>query len=154
VPCGEVGVGQFRISSALVCHPNPTVGYRIAGPTGTVTYLPDHEPALGLQNSYLDGEWTSGYGLAAGSDLLIHDAQYSDEEYEARVGWGHSSMNQAFAFASLAKVKRFVPFHHDPTHSDDYLDRWIEATVEKTKPAFAVTPGTEGASFELSRTIS
>jgi phosphoribosyl 1,2-cyclic phosphodiesterase len=59
-------------------------------------------------------------------------------------------MHQAFAFASLAGVRRFVPFHHDPTHSDDYLDRWISATVEQTKPTFTVTPGTEGATFELS----
>ena len=49
VPCGEVDIGEFRVSSALVCHPGPTVGYRIVSGEGRVlTYLPDHEPALGV----------------------------------------------------------------------------------------------------------
>jgi phosphoribosyl 1,2-cyclic phosphodiesterase len=146
---GDVNIGPFLVSSALVCHPNPTVGYRIATSTSALAYLPDHEPALGLRGPYLSGDWTSGYGLAADADLLIHDAQYTDEEYADKTGWGHSSMRQAFAFAQHTGIKHLVPFHHDPGHSDASLDQFISSVVEGMKPDFAVTPGTEGQSFDL-----
>jgi phosphoribosyl 1,2-cyclic phosphodiesterase len=149
VPCGEFTVGGFRISSALVCHPGPTVGYRIATSRAVLAYLPDHEPALGVERFPLEGGWTSGYALAEGADLLIHDAQYSADEYADHVGWGHSSVQDALAMAALADVKHFVPFHHDPAHTDEHLDRLINAATATTRPTFGVTPGTEGASFEL-----
>jgi ribonuclease BN (tRNA processing enzyme) len=149
VPCGKVQVGEFTISAALICHPGPTVGYRIAAPTGTLAYLPDHEPALGVRNFPSSPEWTSGYALAEGADLLIHDAQYNDDEYEERVGWGHSSMQQALRFASLAGVRHLVPFHHDPSHTDEYMDRFVAASVALASPSFAVTPGTEGTALRV-----
>jgi phosphoribosyl 1,2-cyclic phosphodiesterase len=151
VPCPDVEIGEFRVSSALVCHPGPTVGYRIDSPAGVVTYIPDHEPALGVDDFPHEADWTSGYALAEGADLLIHDAQYNDAEYDDRPGWGHSSMRQAFAFARLAGVKRLVPFHHDPSHTDDYMDRFISQAVEDLAPPFAVSPGMEEAAFDLSR---
>ncbi|MCI0393389.1 MAG: MBL fold metallo-hydrolase [Chloroflexi bacterium] len=145
----EFDVGEFHISTGLVCHPGPTVGYRIASAHSSLAYLPDHEPALGLGNFPLSGDWTSGYSLAAGADLLIHDAQYSNEEYSQHVGWGHSSLNHALKFAKLAGVGRFVPFHHDPDHDDVTLDQIFAEAVAAAHPSFAVTPGTEGAVFEL-----
>jgi phosphoribosyl 1,2-cyclic phosphodiesterase len=149
VPCGDFAIGEFRISSAFLCHPGPTVGYRIVTSGAALAYLTDHEPELGVQRFPLAGEWTSGYALAAGVDLLIHDAQYSTEEYVNRIGWGHSSLAQALAFATLAKVEHFVPFHHDPAHTDADLDRLIATTMVAVRPSFAVTPGTEGAVFTL-----
>ena len=94
-------------------------------------------------------DWTSGYALAAGADLLIHDAQYTADEYPRLVGWGHSSFPQAVTFATLARVKRLVPFHHDPAHSDDDLDRLIAPLVSAHDPTLSVLPGTEGATFIL-----
>lgn len=149
VPRGDFDIGEFRVSAALVCHPDPTVGYRIASPDGVVTYLPDHEPALGVRRFPLGGEWTSGWALAAGVDLLIHDAQYTGQEYADRIGFGHSSIPQAFAFAALAEVKHLVPFHHDPSHTDDDLDHLMGDAIRTAQPSFAVTPGAEGATFEL-----
>ncbi len=133
----------------LVCHPDPTVGYRIASRHGVVTYLPDHEPALGARSFPLSQDWTSGYELAAGADLLIHDAQYTLEEYADRIGFGHSSLPHALEFAALAGARHFVPFHHDPAHTDDDLDRLFAETVRLIRPRFAVTPGAEGAVFQL-----
>src|SRR5438093_1203901 len=92
VPCGDIEVGEFRIRSALIAHPGPTVGYRVSTSTASLAYLPDHEPALGVRSFPQSGDWTSGYGLAEGADLLIHDAQYNHAEYEERIGWGHSSI--------------------------------------------------------------
>ena len=150
VPCGEVDIGEFRVCSALVCHPGPTVGYRIIAPEGVLTYLPDHEPALAtLRFPSLPREWISGATLAAGADLLIHDGQYSAAEYSCHCGWGHSSLAQAMDFGALAEVRQLVPFHHDPDHTDVVLDRLIAEAIEATKPPFQVTPGMEGATFSL-----
>ncbi len=149
VPCGEFEIASLRISATLLCHPGPTVGYRIASRQAVLAYLPDHEPALGVRRFPPSREWTSGYAVAAEADLLIHDAQYSREQYRERVGWGHSCVRHAFAFAVLARVKHFVPFHHDPEHSDDEIDRLLAAAAAAVRPTFAVTPGKEGASFDL-----
>jgi phosphoribosyl 1,2-cyclic phosphodiesterase len=150
----DINEGAFEIPgvdvrTALVCHPGPTVGYRLEDDDGTVAYLPDHEPALASHRFAYDPEWCSGLELAAGVDLLIHDAQYSPEEYENRVGWGHSTLEQALAFAELARVGRFVPFHHDPEHDDDMLDDFFgDAPVNDLAP-FVVSPAHEGDVFEV-----
>jgi phosphoribosyl 1,2-cyclic phosphodiesterase len=151
VPCGEVDIGEFRVTSALVCHPGPTVGYRLTEATGRVlTYLPDHEPALGARTfPSLPRAWISGGTLAAESDLLIHDSQYATHEYSARVGWGHSSFRHMLDFAALAEVKHLVPFHHDPDHSDVDLDRLMAEAIDEANPPYRVTPGREGMTFDL-----
>ena len=148
VPCDEFEIGEFHIASMLVCHPGPTVGYRIASSDGAVAYLPDHEPALGAVKFPIAAKWTSGYELAAGVDLLIHDAQYTRDEYRDHVGWGHSALEDTIRFAELAGVRRLVAFHHDPAHTDDDLDRMLSKRKDATS-SLEITPGTEGASFEL-----
>ena len=146
---GDFDIGPFHVSSHLVCHPNHAVGYRIQEGDCVLAYLPDHEPALGVRRFPLPAEWTSGFQLAAGADLLIHDAQYSNAEYVDRVGFGHSSISQALQFAALAGVKQLAPFHHDPAHSDEDLDRLMAEAIAEAQPAFQVTPAMEGAVFEL-----
>ena len=151
VPAGVGEIGEFRVTSALVCHPGPTVGYRIAEAGGSVlTYLPDHEPALGsLRFPCLPRGWTSGAELAAGVDLLIHDGQYSAAEYPGHCGWGHSSLRHTLDFGTFAEVKRLVPFHHDPSHTDIDLDRMMGQALEEAKPGYRVTAGLEGTVLEV-----
>lgn len=149
LPSVNIEIGEFTIMSQLVMHYNPTLGYRIQGPNATVTFLPDHNPALGVKNFPEDKDWTSGYCLAEGTDLLIHDAQYTDEEYLERVGFGHCSIRNTFRFSELAKVKQLVPFHHDPMHNDDMLDEMFESIIEEMQPNFHVTPAREGMVFEF-----
>ena len=60
---------------------------------------------------------------ARGATLLVHDCQYTDDEYPAHAGWGHSSLSDALAFAQRAEAERLLLFHHDPLHTDDFLDR-------------------------------
>ena len=148
VPPERFEVGGLEVEAALVCHPGSTVGYRISEGTRSLAYLPDHEPALGLREFPGEPEWTSGFDLAAGADLLIHDAQYTTEEYQKRVGWGHSSIGDAIAFAAVAGARRFVPFHHDPTHDDAMLD-CIDSVVRTGDLPFGFVAGTEGATFEV-----
>ena len=83
------------------------------------------------------------------ADLLIHDSQYAPHQYPARIGWGHSSMRHVLDFATLTDVKHLVPFHHDPEHTDDDLDRLMAEVVDEANPAYRVTPGREGATFKL-----
>jgi phosphoribosyl 1,2-cyclic phosphodiesterase len=149
LPVPAFEIGPFHISSMIVTHPGPTLGFRVESAGSVVTFIPDHEPALGLVNFPLSGEWTSGYALAAGADLLIHDCQYSDEEYATHVGWGHTSMTQALKFAALAGVKQLVPFHHDPAHDDETLDRLFAEAVDAPQYDFEVIPAVEGAAFRL-----
>jgi phosphoribosyl 1,2-cyclic phosphodiesterase len=151
VPCGEVDIGEFRVRAELVCHPGPTVGYRIADAHGAVlAYLPDHEPALG-NNRFpnLPKAWTSGAGLADGAHLLIHDSQYSNQEYLARGGWGHSALAQTIRFGALCGVKQLAAFHHDPNHEDTDLEELLHDALTETRPDYDVLLGAEGAVFFL-----
>jgi phosphoribosyl 1,2-cyclic phosphodiesterase len=151
IPAAQFTIGEFTVSAALVCHPGPTVGYRIANNGACIAYLPDHEPALGTQVFPMSKEWTSGYAIAAGADLLIHDAQYASQEYGQHVGWGHSSLDHAFDFAALAEVTHFVPFHHDPAHTDEDLDRMLGDALRGNTRPFDVTAGAEGTAFQVGR---
>ena len=151
VPAATVRVGEFEITTNLVCHPGPTVGYRVSTPGGVLAYMSDHEPALGRNALRLPAHWTSGQALAEDADLLIHDAQYTDAEYATRVGWGHSSIAHALEFAALAQAKHLVAFHHDPAHDDVTLDRLTAEAIAQAAPAFAVTAAAEGAVFEVGK---
>jgi len=144
-PATETAIGPFAVRSDLVIHPGPTVGYRIAEGHRTIAYLPDHEPALGVPDFPTSRRWTSGYDLARGADVLLHDAQYTAAEYPPRRGWGHSSIDHVVAFADLASVDRLVTFHHDPGHDDAALD-----VLHHEMSAMAdirIEPGREGVSL-------
>jgi phosphoribosyl 1,2-cyclic phosphodiesterase len=131
VPPEPWRIGPATVEADLINHPGPTVGFRIQEDDRTLAYMPDHEPALGVDDlASASPEWVSGVGVAYGVDVLFHDAQYTQAEYDQRVGWGHSSTEQAVTFARLAKVRRYVMFHHDPLHSDDQLDRMLEYAHE------------------------
>jgi ribonuclease BN (tRNA processing enzyme) len=149
VPCGEVEIGSFRVVAQSVCHPGPTVGYRLTEGSAVLTYIPDHEPALGARQFPEAPEWTSGWELAHGADLLVHDAHYTRGEYPNHVGWGHSSLADALAFARLAGVKHLALFHHAPERDDDALGAAAAVAVAEARPAFSVTPAAEGESFVL-----
>lgn len=145
----SVQIGDFLVTADYVCHPSPTLGFRVQQGKHVLTYISDHELALGIRGFSGDPEWTSGYNLAAGADLLIHDAQYSPEEYDVRRGWGHSSIEHALKFAQLTKAKHLLLFHHDPAHTDQYLrELYEEYTTDKIWP-FVVEVAAEGTSYIL-----
>ncbi len=146
---GRFEVPGLEVTAALICHPGATLGFRLDDGNGVVTYLSDHEPALGARVFPDLPEWTSGYDLAEGADLLIHDAQYVDREYPDHVGWGHSTVSQAVALAQVAGAAQLVAFHHDPGHDDESLDR-IYADVQEGA-SLAVTPAREGSNFAVGR---
>ena len=146
-PEEPVSIGGFEVVAQHVIHPGPTVGYRISADGASVAYLPDHEPALGARRFPEEPRWTSGFDLASGVDLLIHDGQYSDDE-RVWIGWGHSSVSEAVAFAELARVRRLILFHHDPSHSDAVLDELTEAARARGT-SIEVVAGREARQYDL-----
>ena len=130
-PHTEWEIGSARVRAASVTHRGPTLGYRLTEGDTTLCYIPDHEPALGADLQRDGEEWISGFDLARDADLLIHDCQYTEDEYPAHVGWGHSSLEQTLTFARRTGTRRLLLFHHDPLHSDDFLDRLHGVACER-----------------------
>ena len=150
VPLEPFTIGGLTVRAALVCHPGPTVGYRIVEEGASLCYLPDHEPALGVR--FIPApDWISGFDLVREVDLLVHDTQYSPEEYPDHVGWGHSAISHTFRLASMARVRRLVTFHHDPSHDDKMLDHLVVEARRGRELPFDLHPGMEGTTFILSR---
>lgn len=129
----------LSIKTAALVHPGNAIGYRIAWGGSSVCYITDTEhPAEGLDTDLLR--------FVEGTDVLIYDASYTEDEYKTRVGWGHSTWQMAVALAMEAKVGQLVLFHHDPDHDDDTMDAICRAAAERF-------PGTlvsrEGMRLEL-----
>jgi len=139
----------LSLGAELVLHPGPTLGYRLETGASSLAYLPDHEPVLaGIADRSPD--WISGGAVASGADLVLHDSQYLDEEYDAKIGWGHSSVGDAIAFYRAVGAGRLVLFHHEPQRSDRELDS-LEARAQMLAGPGEVPPvlAREGMVFEL-----
>lgn len=107
--------GPFRITPVDLQHPDGVYAYRVEAGGRSLVYATDVEHGDSLDLRLLR--------LAEGADLLIHDAQYTDDEYVGRAGpskrgWGHSTWNQAVGAAAAADVERVALFHHDPMRGD------------------------------------
>ena len=111
----EWQIDGARFSSNAIIHPGPTVGYRIESRGRSLAYLTDHEPALGADLDRDPSEWISGFAIAHGADLLIHDCQFTPSEYEHRVGWGHSTTE---AGRAVRREDRGRPAAPVPSRSD------------------------------------
>ena len=142
-------IGPYQVQSHYVIHPGPTVGFRITESNKTFTYIPDHEPALGLNGLTTDPTWMSGFDLAKNADLLLHDAQYSSSEYAIKKGWGHSSMNDTLHFAAAAGVKHLLLGHHDPGHSDKNLEEMLLDMKQLNDYTFDFELAKEGMEISL-----
>lgn len=131
---GSFSAGAATITSQPIAHAGPAVGYRIEDGGHSLAYLPDHEPSHGLSLGELDPTWISGFDLARGVDYLLHDSQYTEQEYPNKIGWGHSSVEHVVAFARIANVGQLVMFHHDPLHDDLFLDAHLVRARELWGP--------------------
>jgi phosphoribosyl 1,2-cyclic phosphodiesterase len=130
-PATEWELGSAHIRAESVTHRGPTLGYRITEGDTSLCYIPDHEPGLGSPIDDLEPEWISGYELARDATMLLHDCQYSDQEYPDHIGWGHSPLTDTLTFARRAGAERVMLFHHDPLHSDDFLDAFAGTAAER-----------------------
>jgi phosphoribosyl 1,2-cyclic phosphodiesterase len=150
IPTGKFQIGPATVEAAFVNHRGPTLGFRITDGDVSIAYIPDHEPALGQDLSRSAPPWISGYDLARDVDLLIHDAQYTGEEYAGRVGWGHSATEHVVDFARHCGARRLVLFHHDPLHDDPAIRAMTQAAQASMDGAVdEVTAAREGESVEV-----
>jgi phosphoribosyl 1,2-cyclic phosphodiesterase len=127
----EWQLGSARIRAQAVNHRGPTLGYRIEDGDDVLSYIPDHEPGLGTPLAECDDEWISGFDLAREASLLIHDCQYTDAEYPEHLGWGHSPLADALSFGRRVGAHRLLLSHHDPLHTDDFLDSFSGEVVAR-----------------------
>jgi phosphoribosyl 1,2-cyclic phosphodiesterase len=143
------GAGLMHITPIAINHPNGGYGFKFEENGKTFVFLTDNE---------LDFPHPNGLGrqdyveFCRGADLLIHDAQYTAEEYFQTRGWGHSSYADATDLAIEAGVKQFALFHHDPDRSDDDLDYQLDGCRKRIAQAGAKTQciaAAEGLEFQL-----
>ena len=113
-PSGK-SFGSFNVNPFPVHHPQAACGYRVESAGSVVLYVPDREHGVPEMDRLIREQ-------AHGADLLIHDAQYTSEEYELRRNWGHTTWLETVSVAQDAGVKRLVLFHHDPGRSDKAID--------------------------------
>ncbi|MEE3258832.1 MAG: response regulator [Candidatus Latescibacterota bacterium] len=130
-----VKIGDVRVEWEYTLHPGATVGYKVDIRGKSLAYIPDNEFLKG----YL-GPPDRAPGQDAGSvhaqtidflkgvNVLIHEAQYTAEEYADHIGWGHSSVPNVCVLAKSAEVGKWIAIHHDPTHSDDFLQNKLNLT--------------------------
>ncbi|HYR88842.1 MAG TPA: diguanylate cyclase [Terriglobia bacterium] len=154
----ELEEGFFRIGNILVetqylNHTAPTIAYRVSNGGATVAYVTDHEPFWNSPGPLFRHPGDQRHiEFLKGADLVIHDAQYTSEEYRLKRGWGHSPVEYATDICAAAGVPRLAIFHHDPTHDDDFIKR-LEQTqrsrVLAMKWPLDVFAAAEGMDFEI-----
>ncbi len=141
---GPFEIGPIQVIPILLSHPNMGIGYKFIEDDKTFVFLTDNELTYphpgGLEyNDYLE--------VTKNADLLIHDAEYTQNEYKITKGWGHTVYNDALNFALEANVKRFGLFHHNQERTDEALDKIVEdcENIIKSKNSnlkcFAVAAG-------------
>lgn len=128
-----VSVGNATVTPLMLNHPVVNFGYRVDCNGKSVFFTGDHEP---WQNIYARED--EGYAeyqqmveiqqghldqALAGLDVLIADSSYTAAEYPAKVGWGHGTLEGNIAWARRLGVKKLICTHHEPTRSDDELER-------------------------------
>jgi phosphoribosyl 1,2-cyclic phosphodiesterase len=136
---GVFEVGDASIRTQFLNHPALTVGYRIDADGATVVYSSDHEPfeaelAAGGDLS-VSADDARHVAFLAGADVVVHDAQYLAAEYEAKLGWGHSTMEYAVDAALAGDVAQLVLYHHDPSRTDDQVDAVVADARERVRSA-------------------
>lgn len=119
-----------RVRTGVLRHPNGATGYRIEHAGFAVCYITDTEHVPGQPDQNV-------LALIKGADLVIYDCTYTDDEFPARVGWGHSTWQEGVRMCDLAGAKTLVVFHHDPDHTDSVMVD-IERQVTEARPGSVV----------------
>ena len=162
----EFHIGKVKVQAKFANHPGICAGYRLFTSAGSIAYMPDNEPyePLKMQLAARNGiNGTEARDFAATErgkmvdflsdcDVAILDAQYTDEEYQQHVGWGHSSLSSVVSLALDADVGKLVLFHHDPSHDDEMIDRMVEQArvlVLKSGKTLMIDGAREGAEILL-----
>ncbi len=157
---GSFEIDDIRISTHYLNHPALTLGYRMEADGVAVVYCSDHEPhssILATGQGEITGQDQRYAAFINDADLLIHDAQYTAEEYPAKVGWGHSSIEYVVKIGQHAGVSRIALTHHDPLRDDEAIDRLLEnvrARLRENASRMEVFAAVEGQIIELKAAVA
>ncbi len=136
---GEYTIQNFEVTIRDVPHKGGrTFGFRISDGTNSLAYIPDHSPTTLGPGPHGDGaHHEAALELAANVDLLIHDSQYTPEEFVERFDWGHCKFSYPIGLADAAGAKQTVLFHHDPFRTDAEIDA-LQDSVGRPDVSFAI----------------
>jgi len=159
---GEFAIGSIHVKAHYMNHPAVALGYRLEVGGASVVYATDHEPnstapndtppALGAIDGTIHSQDADHARFLAGADLLIHDSQYTEEEYPKKVGWGHSPVERSVDYALMAGVKRLALYHHDPLRTDEQVAELVARCQARAGGALEVFGAAEGEVVELPET--
>jgi ribonuclease BN (tRNA processing enzyme) len=152
---GDFQISDLRVKTQYMNHTALTLGYRLEADGATLVYASDHEPFsrhLASGKGEIQGRERRHCEFLAGADLVIHDAQFTLNEYASKIGWGHSTVDYAIAMSREAKAARLALTHHDPLRTDDAVDEIVRKAhndQHSTSPALEIFAAAEGQSLEL-----
>lgn len=157
-----VKIGGHRVETCFTNHPGVCVAYKVYTPDGTVVYMPDNEtlkgsPATPSGECVPDPSEKKLKDFIRDVDVLIMDTQYTAEEYQTHVGWGHGCVDEVVRMATEANVKRLFTFHHDPSHDDRFISgmlAYARQLVEKSGSPLIVEAAREGQEIRLRASAS
>ncbi|MGB0683844.1 MAG: MBL fold metallo-hydrolase [Magnetovibrionaceae bacterium] len=124
------------VRTAALNHPNDATGYRIEHMGKSVCYITDTEHVPGSPDENI-------LELIEGSDMVIYDCTYTEDEFPAKVGWGHSTWNEGMKLCRMANVKQLAIFHHEPDHDDDFMDKLAAEAKAAWEGCFVCKEGME-----------
>lgn len=143
---GSFEFDEITVDTMLLAHPGNCLGYRVRYEGRSICYITDNELFPASAEHYSAEYDQRLLDFVRGTDVLIMDTNYFDEEYVAKVGWGHSSVSQVADFAHRSEAQTLYLFHHDHGHDDDAIDRKVDIAREVLQDSTTeVVSPTEGA---------
>lgn len=161
---GSHEIDGIRVETIFLNHPGQVLGYRFYFDDKSIVYISDNEPFAPLLGPVFNGNGYKGetfigedgngklIDFIEGADLLIHDAQYTPEEYQSHITWGHSPYDYTVNIGLNAGVKKLFLFHHDPLHDDEQVDDILKEArgiVGKRSGSMEVFAASEGMAIDL-----
>ncbi len=148
----ELDIDGIKVTTMLLNHPGKCLGYRVDYKGKSFCYITDNEFYL-EDNEFYNPFYVKNLAkFVEGTDALITDCTYTDDEYRTKVGWGHSCISKVVEFADLAEAKTLYLFHHDPEHSDDDIDAKVKTArklLKQHKSKTKVVAPAEGQMFNI-----
>ncbi|MEM6955179.1 MAG: MBL fold metallo-hydrolase [Myxococcota bacterium] len=129
-------IGPVKVRTAPLRHPDGATGYRLEFGDRSVCYITDTEHIPGSPDERI-------LELIEGASLVIYDSTYTDDEFAAHVGWGHSTWQEGVRLSKQANVERLAIFHHDPYHDDAFMSRVEEQAAEDFEGSFVAREGSK-----------
>ena len=148
----QFAINTIKIQTMFLNHPGQCLGYRLNYKDRSICYVTDNEIYPESNRLYSENYVNKLTDFVSNTDALITDCTYTDEEYEEKIGWGHSSVSQVVELADRARVKNLYLFHHDPDQTDDDIDnklKMAQAILEKRGSSTRCIAPKEGESFDI-----